>query len=192
MKKNILLIALLAVSFNAIAMDPSQVPENKKSTQNLYVTALEVPALKKSKQAVMFDIRTPEEVAFLGMADAVDFNVPFKISKTYDQQSYNKDKATYDLASSPTFVTDIEIGLKKAGQLSKDTTIILICRSGDRTSSAATLLAKSGYKNVYTVVDGYEGDLNKVTQRRDVNGWKNSNLPWSYTLDAKKLYINFF
>jgi rhodanese-related sulfurtransferase len=67
----------------------------------------------------------------------------------------------------------------------------LICRSGDRSAAAANLLAEAGLKNVYSVVDGFEGDL--ATQgpkagQRVVNGWKNAGLPWSYNLDKEKMY----
>jgi len=44
---------------------------------------------------------------------------------------------------------------------------------------------------VYSVVDGVEGDLAKdgpKAGQRVVNGWKNAGLPWSYTLEKKKMY----
>jgi hypothetical protein len=59
----------------------------------------------------------------------------------------------------------------------------LICRSGDRSAAASHLLAEAGFKNVYSVVDGFEGDLatdGPKAGQRAVNGWKNAGLPWSY------------
>jgi hypothetical protein len=41
---------------------------------------------------------------------------------------------------------------------------------------------------VYIVVYGYEGEMSDKG-RRNVNGWKNSGLPWSYDLDKKKMYF---
>ena len=62
-----------------------------------------------------------------------------------------------------------------------------MCRSGDRSARAINmLLTDRGYTKVYSVVDGYEGDLSKAG-RRDVNGWKNAGLPWTYELDKAKV-----
>ena len=66
-----------------------------------------------------------------------------------------------------------------------------IARSGDRSAAAANLLAQAGFKSVYSVVDGYEGDLAKdgpKAGQRVVNGWKNAGLPWTYKLDKAKMY----
>ena len=76
-------------------------------------------------------------------------------------------------------------------KLGKDDTIILICRSGDRTAKAADLLSSLGYTKVYSVPEGYEGDLAKEGDKagqRAVNGWKNEGLPWTYKLDRQKMY----
>ena len=72
--------------------------------------------------------------------------------------------------------------------LAKTDVVVLICRSGDRSSRAADRLAQDGYTRVYSVVDGFEGDLSK-DGRRSVNGWRNANLPWSYKLDKAKMYF---
>lgn len=70
---------------------------------------------------------------------------------------------------------------------------MVICRSGGRSAVAANILAKSGYKNAYTVIDGFEGDKLKVegsynNEKRVVNGWKNSGAPWTYDLDPELVY----
>ena len=73
--------------------------------------------------------------------------------------------------------------------LGKGDVVILICRSGDRSSRAINQqLADSGYTQVYSVVDGFEGDLSK-DGRRSVNGWKNAGLPWAYRMDRSKVYL---
>ncbi len=53
---------------------------------------------------------------------------------------------------------------------------------------AADLLTDLGYKDVVSVIDGFEGDLTPEG-RREVNGWKNAPLPWSYKLDRTKIYL---
>ena len=64
------------------------------------------------------------------------------------------------------------------------------CRSGGRSAMAANLLAQAGYKNVYNITDGIEGDTVNDPQslfngQRMVNGWKNSGLPWTDSIDPK-------
>jgi rhodanese-related sulfurtransferase len=73
-------------------------------------------------------------------------------------------------------------------------TILVTCRSGQRSGPAVNLLAEAGYRKVYSIVDGVEGD--KVTDPESVfvgqrmkNGWKNSGLPWTYSLDPELIYL---
>ena len=43
---------------------------------------------------------------------------------------------------------------------------------------------------VYVVTDGFEGDTVKEGDKKNwrlVNGWKNSGLPWGYTLNKGEL-----
>ena len=61
----------------------------------------------------------------------------------------------------------------------KDTTLLFMCRSGARSSAAATLAAELGYTNVYNVLEGFEGDKNEAGQRNTVSGWRYHRLPWS-------------
>ena len=70
--------------------------------------------------------------------------------------------------------------------------IVLMCRSGSRSAKAANLLHQAGYENVYSVVEGFEGDKakeGKFKGQRVVNGWKNSDLPWTYKHDEDKMYL---
>ena len=88
-------------------------------------------------------------------------------------------------------VAEFERRVKEKG-LGKDATIIIICRSGDRTSKAQDRLAAAGYTKVYSIAEGFEGDTAKGgTQdgQRVVNGWKNAGLPWTYKLDKARMYF---
>ncbi|OOZ35667.1 rhodanese-like domain-containing protein [Solemya velesiana gill symbiont] len=87
------------------------------------------------------------------------------------------------------FFESFEKALDQKG-LGKDNKIILMCRSGSRSAKAARVLHIAGYEYVYSVIVGFEGDKEKIGPnkgQRIVNGWKSSNLPWSYTLPSKKL-----
>ena len=95
--------------------------------------------------------------------------------------SWDEKKGVFKMDPNSNFTTELEQRLEKK-ELTKDSKVILICRSGDRSAKAADLLAKVGYKKVYSVVDGYEGDQAKdgpQKGQRVVNGWRNTNLPWT-------------
>lgn len=56
--------------------------------------------------------------------------------------------------------------------------IILICRSGKRSKEAGDLLIEEGFKNVYHIDEGFEGELDDKHQRSSVGGWRFHELPW--------------
>lgn len=56
--------------------------------------------------------------------------------------------------------------------------VMFICRSGGRSHRAAEAATKEGYPDCYNIIEGFEGDRDKVTQQRNVNGWKIARLPW--------------
>ena len=119
------------------------------------------------------------------MADA---NVPYMVEP--DFPVWDDARSTLKLEANPDFISEVRRRLNAKG-LNPDSTVVLICRSGDRSAAASNLLAEAGFKTVYSVVDGFEGDLaadGPNAGRRAVNGWKNSGLPWSYRLDRSKMY----
>ena len=127
-------------------------------------------------------------IYFLGMPLQADANVPYM--KQPDFPVWDSAKATYKLELNPDFLPEVRHRLAEKG-LGPDSPIVLICRSGDRSAAAANLLAEAGFKNVYSVVDGYEGDIaneGPKAGQRVVNGWKNAGLPWSYKLERAKMY----
>jgi rhodanese-related sulfurtransferase len=78
------------------------------------------------------------------------------------------------------FVEEATGALLAAGA-TKDTPVLLICRSGARSRAAATALTGAGFSRAYNVSDGFEGDLNPDKHRGQENGWKASGLPWRQT-----------
>ncbi|OYW25921.1 MAG: rhodanese, partial [Methyloversatilis sp. 12-65-5] len=76
--------------------------------------------------------------------------------------------------------------------LDKTADVVLICRSGDRTTRAVNALAAAGFTRVWTVIDGFEGDTAPAGAdrgKRTVNGWKNAGLPWTYALDSSQIWL---
>jgi len=73
-------------------------------------------------------------------------------------------------------------------------TVLVMCRSGGRGAQAVNLLANAGFKNVYNIIDGMEGDTvddpdSAFHGKRMKNGWKNSGLPWTYAVDRDRMLI---
>ena len=185
------LLALLAtVSFGAAAqkLDASRVPEEMRTQQGLYLLPAQAHQfVRAQKGKVLFvDVRTRAEAQFMGMATPVDALVPYVEFQEF-MTDWDETRGFYKLEPFSDFVPEVGRRLQAKG-LSKADPVVLICRAGERSSRAANLLADSGYTRVYTVVYGFEGELSDKG-RRNVNGWKNANLPWSFDLDKSKMYF---
>jgi rhodanese-related sulfurtransferase len=193
MKKNLVRTVTIAGMLTALLFSATSFAElnkKKQTPQGLYLTAAEAYKFVQnhSTNAVFIDVRTRPEVEFLGMPTVADANIPYMLAG--DWGDWDAKKGTFKLAPNSGFLPAVEQLLAKKG-LNKESNIVVMCRSGHRSAKAAKLLAEAGYKNVYTVVDGYEGDKAKEGPhkgQRVVNGWKNANLPWSYKLEKEKMY----
>lgn len=69
-----------------------------------------------------------------------------------------------------------------------------LCRSGGRSAIAANLLAQAGFKTVYNIIDGMEGDVHGdsdsvANQQEQPNGWKNTGCPWTKKLTPERLLL---
>jgi len=175
---------LLASTVNLAASEEIKLPDRKQTSLGLYVTA--VQAYEKWKNApdkvTVIDVRTPEEYAFVGHPEMA-WNVPFAFV-TYQRKD---GKTEYGPKMNPDFVTEVK------GTAGLTDTLLVMCRSGDRSAKAVDMLAAAGYKNAYTVTDGFEGDKVKDTEsvfygKRMRNGWKNS-APWVYDIDPEKIIL---
>jgi rhodanese-related sulfurtransferase len=171
-------------------IDPATVPAPKQTLSKNYLSAKEAAAMKDSMgaKAFMIDVRTAAEVEYVGGADSVDANISYMVD---DYTTWDDKKARFAMSPNSGFLTKVSDAMSKAG-LDKNSEVIVICRSGDRSARAADLLSNAGYTKVYSVVDGFEGDMGKegaAKGRRAVNGWKNAGLPWSYNMTKSKMYI---
>ena len=183
-------VTLFSIVTVASAADVSTVPKVKQTKLGQYFTAQEAASFvaQNGAKSLFLDIRTPAEVTFLGMAQPADANVPYMVEPPFQQ--WDAAKSSFKLEPNADFIPEVRRRLSEKG-LGPDDTIVLMCRSGDRSAAASNLLAEAGFKHVYSVVDGYEGDLaadGPKAGQRAVNGWKNAGLPWSYKLDKAKMY----
>lgn len=162
-----------------------ELPGAKQTTLGLYLTARE--AYEKWKagptQVTIVDVRTPDEYLFIGHA-GMAWNVPVA-AQTF---KWDAKKKQFPLRPLPDFVSRVQKIARP------DDTLLVMCRSGGRSAIAVNMLAKAGFKNVYNITDGMEGDVVKGPDsvflgQRLVNGWKNSGLPWTYDVDPGRMVL---
>ncbi len=120
--------------------------------------------LLKREDAYLIDCRTSAEWNFVGVPDLSSLNkdVFFIEWQTYPLMEKNNG-----------FLKEM-LSLN----ISKDSKLIFICRSGARSRSAAEFLTNHGYKSCYNFIEGFEGPHDSEGQRGKVSGWKHSKLPW--------------
>jgi rhodanese-related sulfurtransferase len=184
------LLFLNAVPVACLSADPATVPEIKRTALGLYLTAEEAYEMVQADPAstLFVDVRSIGEVQFLGMPTMADANVPYMLQSEWNE--WDEARSNFKFVVNAGFADELARRLAAKG-LQRTDPVILMCRSGDRSAKAADLLAQLGYAKVYSMIDGFEGDLAKDgpdTGRRTVNGWKNAKLPWSYRLDHAKMY----
>jgi len=172
------------------AVDPGSVPEVKRTRAGLYLMAAEVPAFIEARggaaRVLFLDVRTRAEAMYVGMASGIDALVPF-VEHQELMTDWDARRGIYQLEPLQDFVPEVNRRLQAKG-LSKSDAVVLMCRSGDRSSRGADRLADDGFAQVWSVVDGFEGDMGK-DGRRSVNGWKNAGLAWTYKLDRARMYF---
>lgn len=115
--------------------------------------------LRKEPDALFIDCRSDSEFFFVGHAVG-SVHVAW-----YDGP---------DWELNPHFVGEVR---RLAGH-STQRPVILICRSGKRSVEAGEALEAAGFKRVYNVLHGFEGDLDENHHRGSRNGWRFEGLPW--------------
>ena len=186
MKKTLIIVAsLCCMAAGPGQAQQPQVPEAKRTVPGLYITASEAYQKWKAdpQHVKIIDVRTPEEYVFIGHP-AMAWNVPLK----FLAYEWSAEKKKSVMKTNPDFVAQVKRIVKPTD------TILVTCRSGQRSAPAVNLLAEAKFEKVYTVLDGVEGD--KVDDAESVfhgkrmkNGWKNSALPWTYDLDPRLMYL---
>ena len=172
----------------------SAAPEPKKATSKiasgLYLTAKEAYKMKiEDDKVILVDVRDPIEIMFTGYTKLTDIHVPYMIA---DHSMFNGNSKSYRFYRNPHFNKDMEARLDALGA-DEQTKIIFMCRSGStRSAPTANIVYELGYKNVYSMVDGFEGGKSKKQGKgkgaRVVHGWKNSGLPWGWKLEENVAY----
>jgi rhodanese-related sulfurtransferase len=162
-----------------------ELPAQKQTTLGWYVTSAQAYAKWQAShgKVKIIDVRTLDEYIFIGHAPMA-YNVPLAI-QTHE---WNPETNQFVMKLRDDFVAQV----KKVAQPSD--TIMVTCRSGGRSAMAVNQLAAAGYKYVYNIIDGFEGDKVKdensvYYQKRMVNGWKNCGAPWTYDLNPDLIVL---
>lgn len=113
--------------------------------------------LVSTGQARLIDVRTLEERTYVG-------RVPGSQHVAWATGAA--------LARNPDFVQQV------AAVAAKDQTLVLLCRSGKRSASAAAVLTAAGFARVYNIAEGFEGNLDAEGHRGTTDGWRFRGLPW--------------
>ena len=114
--------------------------------------------LQQNPQAVLIDVRTK--------AEYTDIGHPIGAIHIAWQEQFGG-------TINPDFLTEVN---KRVPDYS--TPILLLCRSGIRSLSAARALEHIGYETLINIVNGFEGDPDSNQQRGKLNGWQFCGLPW--------------
>jgi rhodanese-related sulfurtransferase len=125
--------------------------------------------LSDDKMAVLVDVRTQPEWAFVGVPDLSG------LGKTPIFQEWQ----VYPGMQSPAdFAPRLIVALGAHGA-DPSTPVLFLCRSGVRSRAAAVALTAAGWRRCYNVRDGFEGGLDERRRRGSLGGWKARGLPWT-------------
>jgi rhodanese-related sulfurtransferase len=114
--------------------------------------------LHQNTSAILVDVRSQMEHAYVGHPIG-SVHIPWKEAPDWE--------------INPNFVANVK---KLVPNI--DTPILLLCRSGQRSLSAAKALEESGYKHLVNILDGFEGALDASKHRNKMGGWRFCGLPW--------------
>ena len=123
------------------------------------VTPVEAHALMKTG-AKLVDVRTKPELQYVG-------KVPGSLAVEWQTWPGGK--------PNPEFLGEL------AASVSKDAPVMFLCRSGVRSHAAAEAASREGWREVYNVLEGFEGDKDAEGHRGTVGGWRKAGLPWTQT-----------
>ena len=180
----ILIVLSLIIGCSTLGFAQQDLPKKKQTVLNLYISAQNGYAKWQANpdKIKIVDVRTPGEYIFVGHPPMA-VNIPLKFF----------DKTVNPLTMKPVRPLNESFVAQVKSKFKETDTLFIICRSGRRSATSVNLLAKAGFKNVYNIIDGFEGDTLKIKEsyqyaKRVINGWKNSGAPWTYSLDRNLVY----
>ncbi|MGM0637631.1 MAG: rhodanese-like domain-containing protein [Pseudomonadota bacterium] len=184
MIKTLLASSLMAAALTAGPVLAQDDDAYRETQLGLYVSAAEAyEMIQDNERAILIDVRDPIEIKFTGFAEPTDIHVPWVLA---DRDTFDEEAQTWPTVRNADFEAQVKARLDALG-VAEDDPIIVMCRSGaTRSAPGADVITEMGYRQVYSVNDGFEGSTLKEGDSKGVralNGWRNSGLPWSYQID---------
>ncbi len=121
--------------------------------------------LQADGSAVLLDVRSTMEYLYVGHpVDAV--HIPLKEPPGWEVE--------------PAFARKVreELSRRTGVDAAEDVPVLALCRSGQRSRQAAEILEAAGFKHLYNVIEGFEGERDGDNRRGTINGWRFHGLPW--------------
>ncbi len=185
-KKIFLLSLMLVFIFSSLiyAIDQPVYPVKGQhkggdvTPQQAYEMMQKDPAL-----TFMVDVRTQYEYQDIGHPVGA-YNIPWKFyTGKVGEKGYSK-------VINENFCKDL-----KARFNPETDTLLMLCRSAQRTIASTTAAVDCGFKpdKVFNVLGGFEGDKVKDKAspfygKRMIGSWRLEGLPWTYKMDTKLIY----
>ncbi|WP_127782598.1 rhodanese-like domain-containing protein [Rhodococcus sp. X156] len=110
--------------------------------------------------AVLVDVRTDAEWRYVGVPDLSDLQAELGLVEWVSAQG----------EVNPEFTDEVD-------RLAQGRPVMFLCRSGQRSVSAARAVTAAGRGPAYNVLDGFEGGLDS-SGHRGSTGWRAEGLPW--------------
>jgi len=151
---------------NAMTTTPEgalAVAQQRRAAESLPYFGAVLPAeahalLKSLPNAQLIDVRTRAEWDYVG-------RVPGSI--LIEWNSYPSG------TRNPAFLEQLH-----AAAADPSTPLLFLCRSGQRSDSAARAAAAAGYSMAFNVLEGFEGTKDADGHRSTLGGWRKAGLPW--------------
>jgi len=139
---------------------------------------------KDPRHVFLVDCRTRAEYQFVGHPEGA-YNVPVRfLTNKVGEKGYLEE-------SNPNFGKDLLARFNP-----KTDTLIILCRSGNRSCTACNEAVKAGFAEdkVFNLMGGFEGGKNSNKDsvyygKRWDGGWKMEGLPWTYSMDKNLMYM---
>ena len=119
---------------------------------------------------------TPQEAHQLQQQGAKVVDVRYAFEHEYVGRVHGSSLAPWKIypegVNNPKFIEQLRAIAKS------DDIVLLLCRSGVRSHAAGVAAAAAGFSKAYNIIGGFEGDLDELGHRGNVNGWRHAGLPW--------------
>jgi rhodanese-related sulfurtransferase len=124
--------------------------------------------LQKSSDATLIDVRSQAEWVYVGVPVLASIRKETLLIEWDDFST--RDRV-------PDFMGRLRAALEERG-LGPDAPLYFICRSGNRSRTAAIEATAAGYRKCFNVEFGFEGRLSPERHRGTPGSWKAAGLPW--------------